>query len=247
MKYSQLIERFVNGEMNDEQVRAFEKELAHNPELLEEFLLDQEISNAISETEIIEFRSKLGKIVRESRKKSKGVMVYLQNRTFQYAAAASVVLLIAFVSFFSLMPHRISNDRLFSMYYNSDQPLRITRSTTDIVEALKNYQNRNYSEAIKQFNIILESEPDNSAIRFYTGISYIETKQYDKAAGYFENISLNNNSLYKKSAEWYLGLCQLKLGNKEKAVEIFNRIKNDASHDFNLDAMEILREIESLK
>jgi tetratricopeptide (TPR) repeat protein len=247
MKYSQLIERFVNGEMNDEQVRAFEKELAHNNLLLKEYLLEQELNKTISNEDMIEFRRKLNRIVLDSHKKSKVTLRLLQSRTFQYSAAASVVVLIAVIFLVFLMPLRISDDRLFSMYYSSDQPLRVTRSTTDIVEALRNYQNRKYYEAIQQFNYILEANPDNSAIRFYTGISYIETKQFDLAAQCFDNISNNNKSLYKKSAEWYLGLCQLKLGNVDKATLIFKQIQDDPSHDFNTDATHILEEIKKLK
>ena len=112
---------------------------------------------------------------------------------------------------------------------------------------MRNYQNKDFVNAIEQFNLILQTDGDNSAVRFYTSICYIETGQFDKAIEYLSDIVHNNNSLYQKPAEWYLGLCFLKNNRTAEAVDLFRMIADDKAHDYQKDALRILTEIDQME
>lgn len=243
LHYSLLIEQFLNGEMDEGQARDFLKRLKEDRDLAAEYKFEKELLEAIGDEDTLELRRKLMKIMQESKKKT-FILRYMYSRPYQIAAAASIILLIATVSLVFLLPHKPSNERLFSNYYNSEQPLRITRgSGTDLMEALRFFQKEDFLPAVEHFNIILQGDPNNSAVRFYASICYIETGQFGQAIAYLSQIAQNNNSLYRKSAEWYLALCYLKIDETERAVGLFQHIAGDKIHDYQKDAAQILKEL----
>lgn len=247
LNYSLLIEKYISGEMDEEQARNFLLRLKEDKDLAAEFKFEQELSDAISDGNTLELRRKLMKMLQESKKKT-GILHYLSSRPYQVAAAASIIILLTTAYLVFLMPHSSTNERLFSSYYDSDQPLRITkRSGTDLMEALRNYQEKDFLSAIDQFNLILKADSNNSAVRFYTSICYIETGQFDQAITYLSSITHNRNSLYQKPSEWYLGLCYLKMNRTDEAVDLFRQIAGDKIHDYQQDAVKILRELDRME
>lgn len=55
LKYSQLIERFIAGEMNEDELRWFGKELQTNAELSAELKLDKDLDNILLDEDVVEF------------------------------------------------------------------------------------------------------------------------------------------------------------------------------------------------
>ena len=244
--YSLLIEHYINGEMDEEQAGNFLLRLKEDKDLAAEYKFEQDLSVAISDEDTLELRKKLMKMMQESKTKTT-VLRYIYSRPYQYAAAAVIILLISAVSLVFLMPHKPSNERLFSSYYNSEQPIRITRgSGTDLMEALRLFQNKEFQQANDYFSLILQGDPNNSAVRFYSSICFIETSQYDQAITQLSQIAQNPNSLYRKSAEWYLALCYLRINQTEKAVGLFRQIADDHIHDYQKDAIRILEELNQI-
>ena len=244
--YSLLIEQYVNGEMDEDQARNFLLKLKEDKDLAAEYKFEMELTDAIRDEDTLELRRKLMKILHESKRKP-GYLRYMYSRPYQIAAAASVILLLATIFLVFLLQRKPSNERLFSNYYNSEQPLRVTRgSDTDLMEALRLFQNKDFIHAVEHFDLILQGDPDNSAVRFYQSICHIETDQFGKAIINLSEIARNNNSLYRRSAEWYLALCYLKIGETERAVDLFRHIADDKIHDYQEDAAQILRELKRI-
>lgn len=246
LHYSLLIEQYLNSEMDEEQARNFLLKLKEDKDLAAEYKFETELADAIRDEDTLELRRKLMVVLQESRRKTV-TLRFLYSRPYLVAAAASVILLITTVFLVFLLPGKPSNEKLFSNYYNSEQPLRVTRgSDTDLMEALRLFQNKDFLPAIDHFNIILQGDPDNSAVSFYQSICYIETGQFGQAIINLEEIAHNNNSLYRRSAEWYLALCYLKIGETERAVDMFRRIADDKIHDYQEDAEQILRDLKRI-
>ncbi|HNS17637.1 MAG TPA: tetratricopeptide repeat protein [Bacteroidales bacterium] len=247
LKYSKLIERYLSGEMDEAGASDLLSRMKEDTVLAEEFRFDQRLSDALNDEDLLEFRAKLMELMQDSRQKKSVVRTLFAN-PYRIAAAASVILLVAAAYFLFLMPQHPSNEKLFSSYYDSDHPLRMTRrSGTELVEALRSYQDRDFTVAIEQFNKILQTDSDNSAVRFYAGICYIEAGQLENATAYLSEIAGNPNSLYKKPAEWYLALCYLKVNRTEDAIALFQKIANDQIHDYQKDADKILTELNRRK
>ena len=248
IKYSLLVDRYLSGEMDDSEKILFEKEVINNKVLQKELELEEDINRILSMDDMIDFRIKVAEVIREARAKQKRIKVItLSRRQVIFAAAAAVVLIFLTVSALLLLPQRSTSEKLFAMYYDSDKPIRVTRSGDDnLVEALRCYQQKNYGDAIELFDEILVTDPDNAAVRFYAGISYIEISQYEKAIESFQYIINENDHLYIEPSQWHLGLCYIKSDQMEKAKDQFNLIAGDERNYYKEDADKIIEEMQNM-
>jgi tetratricopeptide (TPR) repeat protein len=247
-KYLLMIDRYLAGEMDSVEARAFELELQSNKELIQELAFERDLSDLLKQQNIIEFRQKLSDAILESKKeKHRGRLIPLTRKSYALVAASITILIMVAASVYFLMPKTYSNNRLFSMYYDSDK-LNITRSeSTYLVEALRFYQQKNYTTAIDLFNEVIANDPSNAAVRFYLAISYIETNQIDKAIANLEEIIHNGKNLYIEHAQWYLGLCLLKINQTDQAIALFRNIAFDTNNYYRNDASRLLNQIKKSK
>ncbi|KPK82770.1 MAG: hypothetical protein AMS27_13995, partial [Bacteroides sp. SM23_62_1] len=86
-----------------------------------------------------------------------------------------------------------------------------------------------YREAIVLFEKLLETDPGNMATTLYSGISYMEVDEYNKADRSFSKIIAHNDNLFIEQAEWYLGFCYLMTNESDKARKHFEKIANSNS------------------
>ncbi len=245
LKYSQLIERFLAGEMNEEELRWFSKELQFNAELSLELKLEKELDDILLDGDVIEFRKKLLSIMNEQEKVKSTKIVSLQPRRWQLAAAAAIaVLLITGGSLLFTQQRSYTPEKLFSMYYDSDKTIELTRSgNADIVEAILKFQQKDFQGASLLFAEILDNDSTNMAVWFYNGISYVETNRIEDAVTAFKNIIDHKKNLYVEHAEWYLGLCYLKNEQIDFAVDQFRKIAADQKNFHNKEASKILEKL----
>jgi tetratricopeptide (TPR) repeat protein len=89
---------------------------------------------------------------------------------------------------------------------------------------------------------LLKNVSDNTVSDYYLGISYIETHQFLEAKNAFHKITQKENNLFTEQAEWYKGLCLLKLKELPEAIELFTSISMSSSI-YNQNAKEILKEL----
>lgn len=244
--HSRQIDSYLSGEMGPDEIRSFELELKLNTQLAREFNLSVEIDQMINEDEdVISFRKQLQEI--HERKSSTVVRKFYLKEFSQkwYYAAASITLLIMVTGLLWLIiPKNYSNERLFSMYYNTEKVLSVSRSADNqLVDALFKYQQREFSEAGKLFEAILREDENNIVIRFYSGIAYIETQYYNDAIVAFKKILEGEDNLYTEHASWFLGLTYLRINETEKAIEMFNNIRNESGNYYQKQAEEIYAKV----
>jgi tetratricopeptide (TPR) repeat protein len=210
-----------------------------------ELQLDQDLEAALGDADILDFRGKLIDAQEELNRPqlSLGTVVNMSRRAW-YAAASVVLLLLIAGSIYIFSPTSYSPEKLFSMYYKSGESIGIARSgNANVVEAIMKYQEKEFVLANTMFTEILNKDPGNIAIQYYTGVCSIEIKEYDKAVDLFSNIISENNNLYIEYAQWYLGLTYLIQGEVENAREIFTDISNEDGHYYKKDADSILEKI----
>lgn len=246
LKYSQLIDRFINGEMNEDELRWFGKELQSNAELSGELRLDKDIDNILLDEDVVEFRRKLISVFNESKQiEATTKIVRMQPRRWQLVAAAAIaVLMIAGGAILLTQQRSYTAEKLFSMYYDTDRTIELTRSgNANIVEAILKFQQKDFQGASLLFAEILDRDSSNIAVWFYNGISYIETNRIDDAVKAFRYIVDDKNNLYVEHAEWYLGLCYLKNEQIDFAVEQFRKIAADQKNYHNKEANKVLEKL----
>ncbi len=245
LKYSQLIDRFIAGEMNEDELRWFSKELQFNTELSNELKLDKDLDSILLDEDIVEFRRKLVSVIDESKQERTPRIVRFHPQKWQLAVAATIaVLMLIGGSLLFTQQRSYTPEKLFSMYYDSDKTIELTRSgNANLVEAVLKFQQKDFQGASLLFAEILDNDPSNMAVWFYNGISYIETDRIDDATMAFKYIVEDKDNLYIEHAEWYLGLCYLKDEQIDSAVEHFRKIAVDPNNYHQKEAERILEKL----
>lgn len=244
-RHSASIEQFLSKEMTPVEQENFIKEIATNKELAAEFHFSKQIDNALKYDDEIDLRRKVYLLYEEQKAPSSQKTVIRMHTRYWYWAAASVVAILAIgATLLFTVPARMTNDELFSKYYNSENILDVTRSgDANIVEAVMQFQAKEYNKASWMFSKILDKDESNMAVWFYYGISSIETKNYPDAVDAFERIIRDNQNLYVEHAKWYLSLCYLKSGLTIKAEDQLKKIAADENNYHQHDAINLLDKI----
>lgn len=244
-KHSATIEQYLANEMAPSELIAFTKELSSNPDLAEELRLSQSIDAALLSDDILDLRQKLITAINSGRVPQKEVpVVRMKTRKWWYAAASILVLCAVATTFYVQSRRQVSNDSLFSQYYNAENIVDQTRGDQNIVEAIIKFQQKDFAKASILFKSLLEKDNSNIAVWFYYGISNIETQNFNNSIIAFKTIIRQNDNLYVEHAEWYLGLCYLKNNLKAKAIAQFVAVASNPDNFHRQDAKNILEKLQ---
>ncbi|HSW67177.1 MAG TPA: tetratricopeptide repeat protein [Bacteroidales bacterium] len=245
--YSLLIDRYLSGEMEADERKQFEQELKSNIRLAKEFRLSQDIDLMLADEAMIDFSRKLADVHR-LRAKQRGVRFLLRrfHKRWYYAAASIVLVVITAGMLYFLFPSRFTNEKIFSMYYSSDQVMSVTRSGSNhLFDAVYKFQQKDYEGALVLFEEILSADTANIAVRFYSGVANIETGRYDEAISTFRAIIRHQDNLYIEHATWFLALTYLKNFQTDEAIEVFRILSLNNNSYYQQQAADILRKIQN--
>jgi tetratricopeptide (TPR) repeat protein len=245
MRYSEWIDNYVDGDLDEAGRRDFEAELDVNRDLAFEYRLEQDIQKILSQDDLLDLRAKCFSAQQEVNLSSRKLTKVIQfTRKYWYAAASVLLIAVIAGSMFLLNPGSYSPEKLFKMYYKSGETIGVSRSGNDnMVEALRCFSRNDFQTAGVLFDQILSNDPENFAVMYYSGISNIEMKNYPRAVEMFEAIIANGDNLYTENAEWYLGLSRLAEGKVDEAEDSFRQIASKPGHFYAKDARSILEKI----
>ena len=94
-------------------------------------------------------------------------------------------------------------------------------------DTLNEYRHYHYKGAIKQFENLIQLDPNNSLsdnCQYWIGECYYGLGKYEQAIVEFEKVFAFVNSNKEDAAQLKIGLCYLKLGDKARAKEEFERL-----------------------
>ncbi len=225
-----LIEKYLDGELQGNDLKNFESQLQSDKELAQDYYVQKEIRNALSDWEIIDLREKLDKIQKDFKKQQRTI---IKKPVFLYTACAFVAILI--ISSILIFDKTYTNDELYEKYYihydAGIQTRGIEKTTTDAyTKALKAYDNKQYIEAIDLLNRIPDtSQTHTIAKEYFTGLSYMELKKYDEAIKHFNTILNDYQNALHENVTWYLGLCYVKTNQKQLAIRQFRELIRENS------------------
>lgn len=145
-------------------------------------------------------------------------------------AAAAIALLVVFnPGIFSLesnTPGQLAEAYMEDSFLASQE---ITKGTEDIEQAkLKAhtfYNNKKFSEAIQQFEILPDSVQSDKVTQFFLGMSYLYNEEYADAVSSFEQAqTIANDSRFEQELQWYLSIAYIKAGDRIKAEILLQKI-----------------------
>jgi len=246
VKYTEWIDSYVDGELDNLGMQEFEAQLSGNQELAKEFKLELDIRKAISEeADIVDFRAKCIEAQNDINiAEKKLVRIVHITRKYWYAVASIFLIALIIGGVAIINPGGYSSEKLFKMYYKSGETIGLSRSgNVDMAEALRYFGKNDFKTAESLFGKILNSDPANFAVMYYSGISNIELGNYPKAITMFETIINDGDNLYTENAEWYLGLTLLASDNADKSEIVFQQIATTPDHYYYDEARSILDKI----
>jgi tetratricopeptide (TPR) repeat protein len=245
MRYTEWIDNYVEGELDEAGRQNFEAELAVNRDLSLEYQLEEDIQKILGQEDMLDLRAKCFAAQQElNLSTSKLAKVVQFTRKYWYAAASVLLIGLIVGGLFLVHPGGYSPEKLFKMYYKSGETIGVSRSGSDnMVEALRCFSRNDFQNAGFLFDQILANDPENFSVMFYSGISNIELENYPKAILMFETIIQNGDNLYIENAEWHLGLSHLAAGDIKQAEDVFMLIAGNSGHYYSNDAKSILEKI----
>lgn len=244
MKQFTRIEDFNNGVLDDRQRMQFLEELNTNTALARELRLSKAIDSAITDQKARTFEYAL----------QNAQKAYERNRAFAliYKVAASIAFLaiIGGSVLFYMNAQPTGIDKIASQYYEVYQPLNGMRGVDpvqnmSVKKAFETYSKGDYRSASAQFGAIAKADPSNIQARFYKACADMETGSAKQAAALFTSIIVSQDNFYTPLAEYYLGMCYLKTGEKDLAIRQFEKVANHQG-GYQAKASKILKDLKSL-
>ncbi|MEM7549579.1 MAG: tetratricopeptide repeat protein [Bacteroidota bacterium] len=241
--YQDLIEKYLEGDLEGIELKNFEKKLENIPELKREITLQKEIREALLEKDVDEFRTKL-----QTFKKVGGIEKQKSNPStltisLLYKVAASVLLilssaLVVFLIFFN----KPSNHELFNEYFIPYDNLVVSRGSSSenpqLNKAMSLYDIGKYRKAIEAFK---NTKQENSVVAsFYMGVSYLSIGDTENSINKFSEVIESDNEILAEVAMWYKALAMIKKEDVEAAKKILKQLTTSENSRFYRDRAESL-------
>ena len=222
-----LFTEYIKGTLDDLEKKSFERRLKEDALLSNNYEEFKEIYNVL-ENHSSDERARVIESIKEanSRFKSESSQKNHSKKTipfkpWQMGIAASIFLAIGLFVFNSFGKPSYSE-------YASPVEIGLTvRNEADSIskKAETTFNSQNYTEAISYFDLLLETSPNNSEIKFYKGIALIETDNFEEADVLLKSLS-EGESAYAYKAIYWRALSKLKQKKYKEVKTILQTISS---------------------
>ncbi|MGN6212672.1 tetratricopeptide repeat protein [Parafilimonas sp.] len=148
------------------------------------------------------------------------------NKWIMYAAAACVLV----VASMFLFEMQSSPQRLASQYINNiDLSQTMDASHDSLQLGIAAYKNKDYTKALGYFEGVTKQDAANSDAKKYTGLTYIQLNNYDKAIEQFDALA-NMQGLYYNPGDFLKAVALLKrnkAGDEATAKILLQKVVNE--------------------
>lgn len=236
MDKEQLLERYFENQLSQEEAILFQNFLETDPSFAEEFAFQKSVKQAITLNERAELKQKL-----QSFETPKNNKKWLSK----WSVAASIaVVLGAGYWFMNQSPNHIElYEDYYQSYPNVVAPTVRGENSEDIEsEAFYEYDNGNYEKSLVLFSKIYETDKDDYAL-FYKALSQMELQKTTEAIATFKQFDLGKNNAFTHFVKWYLALAYLKENQKEQAMPLLKSLSETENPQQEM-AQKLLKELE---
>ncbi|MEC4004091.1 tetratricopeptide repeat protein [Flavobacterium sp. SUN052] len=220
-------ESYLNNEMLSDEKIIFDEKLQNDAQFKADFNLYKETTSFIEnkfDSKTIDFKANLKSISEShfssSERQTKSKVI--QFKTFYYAVAASVAILLGTWFF---MQNSIPQ---YGDYNQHESANLLERGSVikNLKAAQDAYNAKKYKVAIENFEIVLK-EYDKPEVRYFYGISLLEENKFADAEATFTKLQ-SGTSIYKDKATWNLALSKLKQKQYEECKTYLKQLPEDA-------------------
>ena len=221
-----LIDKYLNHELNKNEVDDFEKRLATDSRLAKELELVKGMGRVAKHRDDVDATISLTREIGQKYKQEAKVIPIYKRRKMIWVAfmgAASILLLILFSNLFS--------KNSYQEFFQHQQLSGIQgESSVNLKKAIKDYNAQNYKSALSELEkITQEAMSDNPEFELAKGICYLELNQFEKATLTFNHI-IQTQQIYKNQGFWYLALTALKQEDYKNCKKYLSKIEPNSPY-----------------
>ena len=233
MTKEDLISGYFKNTLSTSQRERFDKLLLEDSVFKSEFEEYGSVRNAFKLNEAEALKAKLKAIEASSKPPKLRFLSYIK-----YTIAASIIAAVGIGIMYKLNTQSIY-DEFYKTYPNVYQP--VVRSDADANKAFLYYESGAHEKAQQEFQTMLAQEY-NPNVAFYCGLSYLETKDFEKAIQQFETIN-GEDFEFKDELLWYSALAYIGVESYQKASNQLNLLKQNPLSAYRENALTILANI----
>lgn len=235
METTRMIERYLDGTLNDTERQAVEERAGHDSDFHELIRLHREVNDSIRDEDLFALRDLIRKVNAEYLD-TPGKDLQTQEK-WHHPILSGVVFRIAALLIFAATAGVVlkltlfkgtSSEKLYHRYYSVYESDVVVRSAkeeiTGLTKAIRYYDLGKYAEALINLDDIIRRDRYDYLALLYRGLTCMETGNTDCAVKSFREIPDNWGSPFSEHRNWYLALALLKINNTEEAKDILQRI-----------------------
>lgn len=216
MEESEIIDKYLRGELDAEQMESFSKSLQSDITLQRKVSLRKLIIAGINQSYAEELKSKLVDFDRSLESKNR----------FQFSwrmAAVFVILIMAGSALY------ISTQKPKPLDFDIVEPgLPNAMGTGDNIElsnAMNIFKAGDYDAASLVFEKLLTNNPKNDTLLYFAGLCDFRNTEINTAIQKWNQVG--SESVFFAKAEYRLAIAYWSIGDEKRAIELLRKIKSD--------------------
>lgn len=231
-----LMERYLAGELTNEEAQAFELRLQTDSEFAENFTIYQSIENEMQgDEDEAQLKEELSRHTKKYFGKEEGGKVVpigpVRKKRWLYAAVAAAACIALLLVFKPWQPQKFSNEELYAQNaVPEDLPTTVRGDNKDslFAKATELYNKKDYAAALPLLDSITRSKPGEAQLQLALGVCYLRTNQFETAISKFDSLAAGQ-SIYKYTALAWKAYVYLKQNNKEACIAALKQIPAEAT------------------
>ena len=246
MNREKLIQDFLNGRLNEQELAEFDALYKTDAGFREEVEFQKDLKASFSSVKRDELKTKLQGF--EEELKSKGKVRHLKTdkptSSYKKWLAAACILVIVGIGLMYFFDKPTANEIYFAhfkTYENVVNPITRGETGKNLADSsFISYEKGEYKKAAEGFAQLF-SETGKSYYLLYEANAYLAYEKPEKAIPLLEK-QLSYQDEFSEKSKWYLALAYLKTGEIEKAKTLFEEIKVAGSYKAE-EAGEIIKDL----
>ncbi len=237
-KFYEKFDSYLNGELQGDELNAFEKALQDNPVLQQDLRMYREVEERLQHHFDFQKKKKplkdtltsLNKaFFQEEKKETRVVQMKPGNKYLKWAVAAAVLLMAGFFIPRLFTAPTATYANLIKMPTASFTEMSADADQQILATAEAAFNNKNYTQVVTTLKPYVEGHPNNATTRFYLALAYIETDHFAEANTLLKQLK-NGDSAYATESLWYLALLELKRKNNQQFQNYLKQIPKGSGH-----------------
>lgn len=229
----ETIERYLNQSMSDSEYQSFTSQLQNSPGLQQQVKDVELLLSGIESAALQEKMNHFHEAVPSEEKEEQPISLLPNKRRkfISYGVAASLILALGL---FWIFGQQSNSEKLFAKHFRPDPGLPTTMDTSnnfDFYDAMVNYKQGDYGVAIEKWEELASKVSISDTLQYFIGVAHLAEGNENKAINLLKSVSENNESVFTKEAQYYLGLSYLKADQVNDAKKMFTFSNTESARE----------------